>query len=228
MKTSIEIEKNIINLVNLNFSKKEICKKLNINYSSVYSVCKRLKLVTKKECPGGKNIKNMEGTTFGALKVIQKSTYKAKYTKTIWWECECLCGKKCIVNGTDLRTGKTKTCGCRTSIKNKRNWQGYNNIPKSNWRVLNNNAIQRSLEFNLTIEYCDELFEKQNKKCYLSGLDISFKDKTASLDRIDNTKGYIVGNVGWVHKTINNMKQAISKEDFIYFCKKVSEFNKTS
>lgn len=32
-----------------------------------------------------------------------------------WWVCVCECGKKCIVNGSSLRTGNTTSCGCCNS-----------------------------------------------------------------------------------------------------------------
>lgn len=47
----------------------------------------------------------------------------------------------------------------------------------------------------------------------------------ASLDRIDNTKGYVAGNIQWVHKAINLMKLDLVQKDFINWCKKVAENN---
>lgn len=46
-------------------------------------------------------------------------------------------------------------------------------------------------------------------------------EASASLDRIDSSKGYEQGNVQWVHKDINNMKQSFSQDKFIDWCKKV-------
>ena len=50
-------------------------------------------------------------------------------------------------------------------------------------------------------------------------------DGTASLDRIDSSKGYIEGNIQWVHKDINRMKGDSSDNDFIKLCKIISDFN---
>lgn len=228
MKTDPKIEKAIIDLAKTNnFTASQISEKLNIKFSTVYSVCKRLKLEIPKEKRGGKNIKDLTNQRFSSLLVLNKADSKKEYSNTAWWNCLCDCGKKCIKNGTDLRQGKTKTCGCRISIKSRTNWKGYGDIPKSKWRILNKNALQRNLEFNLTIEFCDKLFKDQDKKCYLSGMNISFEDNTASIDRIDNTKGYIRGNVAWCHKDINKCKQTFTKDEFIFLCKKVSENNGT-
>ena len=71
---------------------------------------------------------------------------------------------------------------------------------------------------------CGELFLKQNRKCALTGQSIFFakttrehdsKQTTASLDRIDSNNGYIEGNVQWVHKKLNMMKQAMPDQEFI-------------
>jgi hypothetical protein len=48
---------------------------------------------------------------------------------------------------------------------------------------------------------------------------------TASLDRIDSSKGYIEGNVQWIHKHINKMKNNFNESYFIEICKKISQKN---
>jgi len=51
------------------------------------------------------------------------------------------------------------------------------------------------------------------------------KQQTASLDRIDSSKGYIEGNVQWVHRKINMMKQSYTQEEFIELCQAVVRNN---
>jgi len=41
---------------------------------------------------------------------------------------------------------------------------------------------------------------------------------TASVDRIDSSIGYVMGNIQWVHKDINKMKSDFSQELFIAWC----------
>lgn len=74
---------------------------------------------------------------------------------------------------------------------------------------------------------CYKINLKQNKKCVLSGIELCFpkvsgiKSKTlitASLDRIDSSKGYVIGNVQWIHKTINTMKMDLADSEFIKLC----------
>lgn len=71
-------------------------------------------------------------------------------------------------------------------------------------------------------------------RCALSGRPIVYKVRprdstaTASLDRIDSTKGYVKGNVQWVHKDINRMKQDIDDETFIALCNEVARYRGAS
>lgn len=46
-----------------------------------------------------------------ALYSIGKPPGKNKY----FWHCICDCGKECDVDGTSLRSGNTKSCGCQKS-----------------------------------------------------------------------------------------------------------------
>lgn len=79
----------------------------------------------------------------------------------------------------------------------------------------------------MTVQDAWKLFEKQNRKCALTGEELTFSKKnneydgTASLDRIDSSKGYTLDNVQWVHKKINMMKWDLKQDEFISWCKKV-------
>lgn len=60
---------------------------------------------------------NLQGKTFGDLKVIEYSGKK----KASLWKCRCKCGKEIIVRGSSLTSGNTKSCGCsRNKLYDKR------------------------------------------------------------------------------------------------------------
>lgn len=198
----------------------DIAKDLGYTCGAVYTFCKRNNIPIPIKPRGGHNCKDLVGQTFGNLNVMERA--KSKNGLAIW-RCKCVCGKEVDSCGSDLRQGKIKTCGCRIGIESKRNWQGSKFIPKGYWRSLNKNAAQRKIEFNLHLDYLDCIFEKQQNKCALSGLSIYFQNHTASLDRIKNDSGYIEGNVHWVHKDVNRMKQIFAQDYFIYLCKSVAE-----
>lgn len=54
------------------------------------------------------------GNVYGDLTVLYRS-----YNKTdnchIFWHCLCSCGNECDVNGANLRSGITTSCGCKRS-----------------------------------------------------------------------------------------------------------------
>ena len=62
--------------------------------------------------------------------------------------------------------------------------------------------------------------------CETAVVKIGDKSKTtASLDRIDSSKGYTTDNIQWVHKDINIMKNDYGNDYFIEICKKVAKNN---
>lgn len=52
------------------------------------------------------------------------------------------------------------------------------------------------------------------------------KMRPASLDRIDSDKGYIEGNVQWLHKWVNLMKSDFTQDEFLNYCRLIIEHNK--
>lgn len=168
---------------------------------------------------------NLIDRKFGKLLIINKFRKNLK-RNVIEWLCKCECGNEIYVNGSSLKSGHTKSCGCTQNLKGKYNhkYNGYEDISGSYWSDIKIRAQSRNQEFSITIEYAWKIFLKQNQKCKYTGLLLTHTQKsrkirgTASLDRIDSSKGYIEGNVQWVHKDINNMKQAFSTEKFIEYC----------
>lgn len=67
--------------------------------------------------PGPKTI-DLEGRRFGRL-TIGPMAFKRR--GTAYWNCNCDCGGKVIVNGNSLRGKKTRSCGCyRSEIQRER------------------------------------------------------------------------------------------------------------
>jgi hypothetical protein len=197
----------------------EIARLAKTSCSTIYSFCKRNDIALPVVKRGGQNVINMTGEKFGSLTVTKRAESK---NKLAMWECQCKCGNTCVCRGADLRQGKIKTCGCRKGIKSRRNWQGHGEIPRSYWSSLANNADQRGKEFKIDIQQANDLFLEQNKQCALSGRIIGFGDRSASMDRIDNTKGYTIDNVQWLHKDVNKAKGQFTQDEFALLCEQIA------
>lgn len=89
------------------------------------------------------------------------------------------------------------------------------------------------MEFNISKEYAWNILLQQNFRCTLSGIKLKLTDSaaelkadkesiTASIDRIDSSKGYVEGNIQWIHKKLNIMKLDMSQSEFINQCKAVA------
>jgi len=142
--------------------------------------------------------------------------------------CRCnKCGRKKQINLHKLTHTQMICLSCRARSKY------YEEISSTHWSSIKASCKRgktRVIEFNITIEYAWKLFIQQDKKCALSDIDIFFEKDgmtTASLDRIDSSKGYVEGNVQWVHKDVNIMKHHYDQNYFIKICKKIAnKYNK--
>lgn len=186
------------------------------------------------------HFKDLTGMNFGHWYVICRAKTDKKRHSIFW--CECLCGCIQKVYSTHLLRGLTNKCIKCVGHNNTKNKNKYGEIPMSFWREFAKKACgeksrghRRHIKFSLTIEEAYTQYCKQNKKCALTGLNIGFEtsnklDKnghvkrwynTASLDRIDCEGDYEIGNIQWVHKDINIMRNVYSIEYFIDMCKNV-------
>lgn len=85
----------------------------------------------------------------------------------------------------------------------------HNNLAKSRFNATKSRAKKAKLDFNLTLED----FENIPTRCPVLGVEFTnfspnggINPNSASFDRIDNTKGYIKGNVVWVCMKVNRWK----------------------
>lgn len=110
---------------------------------------------------------------------------------------------------------------------------GCGDLTGTLWASIKANARTRRIEFRLSVEDAWSLFQEQGGLCALSGVSLTCyaprgERPSASLDRIDSSKGYSLDNVQWVHKHVNLMKRSLSNEEFVAFCRKVTRWNKKS
>lgn len=123
---------------------------------------------------------------------------------------------------------KQNGCVKNTIFINRKNRTWYKEIPAEIiFRLKKTKHIVK-----VSIEDIWNLYLNQNRKCALTGMNIGFRTlkdprsyNTASLDRIDSSKGYVIGNIQWIHKDINRLKNNYQQLQFIELCKKVAKHN---
>ena len=171
---------------------------------------------------------NREGQTFNDWVVVKyvdtDDLFKARYL------CRCKCGYERVRIIENIKNGKSKcceTCSAKKLIK-----LISNEVPNDLWKKILYRAGLKNYEVSITKEEAYQLFLDQGALCKLSNTPIQFashtsnyKEQTASLDRIDSNLGYIKGNIQWVHKDINLMKNIFSQGQFIDLCRAVCYHN---
>lgn len=190
------------------------------------SYTRHLNFRSVKSC-GCLKSSNLIGQQFGYGTVIDKTN--KRIDRKIVWKLICKCGKEYEASTVAIKSNNTKSCGCML------HQACCGDISGTFYSQIRKGARERKLEFNVTIQDLWNLYLKQDKICALSGVPL-FIQKSAklhnkgqssgSLDRIDSSKGYIIGNIQWVHKKINVMKHIMTNEELLDWCKKIVDFNK--
>lgn len=175
----------------------------------------------KGRCP--KNYEDITGRKFGKLKIIKRSYPNGKGFKAMWL-CKCDCGKEKIIRGDAIKSGRTKSCGCLVGEWNKNNAPAKLALGLANMRKVilsyKLGAKRRGLKYDLTEEQFKEITQKN---CYYCGAkpnnirnDITLNGHFIynGLDRIDNSKGYIIDNVVPCCFTCNRRKSSSTLREY--------------
>lgn len=205
----------------------EIEKLLNLSTGTLRYWRKKLNIKSRENTFNTNVAIDLVNQKFGKLLVLERlPSLKGGHAR---WKCLCDCGNTHETTSSQLRRKSIISCGCERHLAGKRSkkWKGYGDISGSYWYLIIHRAKRFNREISITIEQAWNMFLTQNKKCYLTGLPLTFtnnyrnskKEQTASLDRIDSSKGYTIDNVCWIHKDIQPMKMDLNLKDFISYCK---------
>lgn len=143
-------------------------------------------------------IKDLTGYKFGELTVISFEKGRSRSH----WKCLCSCGVVCTKRGDLLTGGKVSCCGCLVEIKAKekctthgmsysKEYKTWMSIKSRCYNVNDRKYCQYGGR-GITFDYPDDFvgFLAEVGSCPLDNLRVS-------IDRIDNTKGYVKGNMRW-------------------------------
>ena len=124
------------------------------------------------------------------------------------WVVQCFCGSQRTVVAQDLRSGRSRSCGCtwagpgrplKTGKTNKTHGVGYECKEYRTWRNAKNRCYNPKAEkfprYGERGVTMDETWAA-SYEAFLAGVGRAPSPKH-SLDRRDNDKGYVPGNVYW-------------------------------
>lgn len=187
----------------------------------------------------GKKYQNTVGAVCNHLTILR--VWREGSGKSLRWfcDCSCSCGKLTTRKRLDnVLKGRVISCGCSNLSKptilagGNGYFKGCGELRGSKLVQLKRGAQRRGLEFSVSKEYLWELFQEQGGKCALTGASICFgrvyypHETTASLDRIDSSRGYVEGNLQWVLKDVNKIKKDLDQDYFIALCRMVSDHSR--
>lgn len=102
---------------------------------------------------------------------------------------------------------------------------------KARARLLNIRRFHEDgYEFDIDLEHCESLWDKQEGRCALSGLNMAWnveggrpaRLQNASLDRIDSTKNYSKANTQLVCMAPNMMKSTFTMDELLLFVRNIA------
>lgn len=161
----------------------------------------------------------------GGFRVLEKADSR---NKKAYWNVECIsCDEKYNLSSDVIikNIGGCVFCVRKNAPKGNESssWRGGKYISSKFLSNVKHGARKRNIDCVVTIDELDKLWEAQDGRCVYTNreLTLSGDDCTASLDRIDSNEGYYLGNVQFVHKTVNVMKWALPEEEFLGFIEEI-------
>jgi len=169
------------------------------------------------------SIEDLTGQKFNRLTVIEFiRTESSNGNMRNYWKCLCDCGNYKKAESRTLKNGSVKSCGCLRKEMHLLAHKKENNQAAKNsiYATYVKGAKNRGIEFGLTKERVVELIEKD---CFYCGKPPSNIKKLQSttedysyngIDRVDNQKGYVEGNVVSCCIQCNASKKDLPLEEF--------------
>ncbi len=162
----------------------------------------------------------------GSWKILESTVYMDEKSRS-FIKCQCDCGNEEFVAAHHLAKGQTTRCeSCNYELRNTNqnpNWRGSGFVPKTMINYLSSSAAARNVPFNINTEYANTLYMSSSATCALSGQPISIANNTAKLVAVDPAKGYVYGNVEWVHSSLAPSLKNTPTNKFIAMCVNVAE-----
>jgi len=166
---------------------------------------------------------------FGRLVVLNYEGYrKSANSGKPYWKCICDCGQECVVEGQNLRSGNTVSCGCYHKEKiSGSNCNLYNGgIEKAEYRRQMQGAKERDLSFNLTFQQVKDFFSKPCYYCNAAPMADNRGYVRNGMDRWNNSIGYELENIVTCCSECNELKGSFNGPEFLTLISKIHNHQK--
>lgn len=143
------------------------------------------------------------------------------------WRVRCVCGFEREATVSYLRK-RTRHHGCPLYVPHNRKSPGEASL-NALIRNYKNNAVRRGIEFSLTKEDMRKLFMGDCFYCgsppsqKISGRGFNGEFIYNGIDRMNNSGGYVLGNVASCCRVCNERKRAMDVDDFLRWVKAIYE-----
>ena len=128
------------------------------------------------------------------------------------------CSRTCVGKNNSKNFGD-RASNYRISQHSNNRMDGF-----TKFRYHYRNILKRDKEVTVTLDDLKEMWDEQQGICPFTKINLTLSSYTkisknpiytASLDRIDSTKGYIKGNIRWISRAINWMKNDMN-DDMVF------------
>ncbi len=165
---------------------------------------------------------DLVGQRFTRLTVLSFAGIQKTRHRESLWACKCDCGNEITTSGWNLRSGGTKSCGCYHKDHTRELFSFPDETIRVNRIMLDyrKSARRRNLPFELTR---DQMSELMDKPCFYCGAEPSNSlvqhgkqiRPYQGIDRLDNSKGYVMDNIVPCCIICNKMKKAMNETEFM-------------
>jgi rubredoxin len=126
---------------------------------------------------------------YNMLTVLYK-TGRQTSNKQYYWMCRCDCGNMTEVRVGNIRTGRTKSCGCLNKLKGEKHPNFKHGLSQNRdtgeYKRYQRECFDRH-KYNLEPEHKQAIFDKQNGNCAICGYVFGQKKGDMRVDHCHDT-----------------------------------------